>query len=170
VLHLRAATPADADVLAGTVTEGFASYRSFAPAGWRPPDRLELALGIAIRLGQPHLHAWIGEEDGAPVGHVVWLPASSSRHPSDEPGLAHLEQLFVRPAAWGGGAAHALMDRALAEAAQAGFTAMRLATPVGADRARRFYERGGWRLTAEPFADAALGLELVEYRHGLGAR
>jgi hypothetical protein len=45
VLRLRPATPADAEVLAATVAEGFTTYLDFAPPGWRAPQPLELALG-----------------------------------------------------------------------------------------------------------------------------
>jgi hypothetical protein len=41
---------------------------------------------------------------------------------------------------------------------------MRLFTPVAQARARRFYEREGWRPRGEEFHVAALGLVLIEYR------
>jgi GNAT superfamily N-acetyltransferase len=163
VLTLRRATAADADVLAGTVAEGFASYRAFAPPGWRAPDRLELALGIAVRLGQPSVRAWLAEDGEVPAGHVTWLPAAEARHASDEPGLAHLEQLFVRRAHWSTPAASLLLARAVEQAAAEGFRRMRLGTPTGQARARRFYEREGWTATGEPWAEQPLGLELIEY-------
>ena len=162
-MELRRATPADADELAATVSEGFEGYRAFAPPQWTAPDRLELALGLAMRLGNPAMRAWIAERDGEHQGHVTWLPATESRKPSDEEGLAHLEQLFARRAHWGPGTAKTLMDRAVEEAREAGFTKMRLATPTGHPRARRFYEREGWTAGAV-LPDEPIGLELVEYR------
>jgi hypothetical protein len=56
---------------------------------------------------------------------------------------------------------------ALEEAARRGFPTIRLFTPVGQARARRFYEREGWEERGEPF-DAPLGLSLIEYRRELG--
>jgi predicted GNAT family N-acyltransferase len=44
---------------------------------------------------------------------------------------------------------------------------MRLFTPEGQARARRFYEREGWVQYGEPF-EAGLGIPLVEYRRELG--
>lgn len=167
MLQLRAVTPADADALAATVLEGFATYREFAPEGWAPPDHLELALGLAARLSRPSVRGWLAEEDGAPVGHVTFLPATESQQQTDEPGLAHLEQLFVRRAHWGGGSASLLHDRAVEAARDDGYAEMRLATPIAHARARRFYERAGWTAVGAPFVAQPLGLELVEYRRGL---
>jgi GNAT superfamily N-acetyltransferase len=162
---IRRATPADADALATTVAEGFGSYREFAPPGWAPPERLEFALGIAVRLRRPHLLAWIAEDEtGMVAGHVTYLPATESRDPVDDPSLAHLEQLFVRRAYWGSGVASELLATAVEHAAAAGFAAMRLATPAAHHRARRFYEREGWTPHGEPFHGEAIGLRLLEYR------
>jgi GNAT superfamily N-acetyltransferase len=162
---IRRATPADADALATTVAEGFASYREFAPPDWQPPERLEFALGIAVRLRRATLEGWLAEDDaGVPAGHVTYLPAAESRDPVDDPALAHLEQLFVRPAHWGSGVASDLLAVAVAHATQAGYETMRLATPVDHHRARRFYEREGWAPHGEPFHGEALGLVLLEYR------
>lgn len=168
MLRLRPATPADADVVAATVVEGFDTYRAFAPPGWQPPDRLEFAIGIAARLGRASVRAWLAEDDGQPAGHVTYLPATEARRVSDEPGLAHLEQLFVRRAHWGRGAATALLGRATTDAAGEGYRAMRLFTPTGQHRARRFYEREGWAPTGAAWIEEPLGLELVEYRRELG--
>jgi hypothetical protein len=45
---------------------------------------------------------------------------------------------------------------------------MRLFTPAGQVRARRFYEREGWTVAGEPYDDEDLHLEIVEYRRALG--
>jgi hypothetical protein len=44
---------------------------------------------------------------------------------------------------------------------------MRLFVASGQRRARRFYEREGWRAASEPFLDPGPGLEIVEYRYVL---
>ena len=46
---------------------------------------------------------------------------------------------------------------------------MRLFTPVGHGRARRFYEREGWVPAGEEFHDAGPDLVLIEYRYALRA-
>jgi GNAT superfamily N-acetyltransferase len=170
VLEVRPATPADADALAATVSEGFETYRAFAPEGWEPPDRLELAIGIAVRLRDADQRTWVAvdrEDGGAVAGQVAYLPASSSRHPDSDPALAHLGQLFVRRRHWGTGLATRLLNVAIADATARGFTAMRLYTPAGQARARRFYEREGWSLHGKPMHEPSLGLVLVEYRRAL---
>ena len=168
VLDVRPATAADADALAETVWEGFESYRSFAPPDWRPPDRLELAIGIAVRLRDPEQQTWVAvDEDGDVAGQVSYLPATRARHPAEDARLAHLGQLFVRRAHWGSGVATRLLNLAIADAADRDFTAMRLFTPAEHGRARRFYEREGWAIRGEPMFELPLGLTLVEYRRDL---
>jgi hypothetical protein len=44
---------------------------------------------------------------------------------------------------------------------------MRLFTPSGQARARRFYEREGWTLADGPYDDDHVGLPVVEYRRAL---
>ena len=50
------------------------------------------------------------------------------------------------------------------EAGIRGFREMRLFTPVGQSRARRFYEREGWCSVGDPFDERGFGMELLEYR------
>ena len=163
-LVVRRATPADADALAEIVVDGFASYLEFAPAGWKAPDRLELALGFAVQLQTADRWCWIAEAGGAGVGQVAIMPVSLSRVPVDEPDLAHLSHLFVRRSAQGTGVAKRLLTLAHDEARAAGFTAIRLFTPADHARARRFYEREGWKPRGERFFEPPIGLDLIEYR------
>jgi GNAT superfamily N-acetyltransferase len=57
-----------------------------------------------------------------------------------------LDALYVRPAAWGTGVAARLHDRAVAALREAGVERARLWVLDANGRARRFYERRGWRL------------------------
>jgi GNAT superfamily N-acetyltransferase len=169
MFEVRPATPADAEGLTETVVEGFASYRSFAPEGWAPPDRIELGLGIAVALRQGHQRTWVAvDADGHVTGQVAYVPAAQSRMPADDPDLAHINQVFVRRAWWGTGLARTLLQVAVDDARAAGYTGMRLYTPEGQARARAFYEREGWTLTGPPLEGEPIGLTLVEYRRGLG--
>lgn len=166
--RIRRATPADADAIAATVSAGFETYRAFAPEGWQPPDPLELALGVVVRLKLPTLRGWVAEtEAGEVAGHVTYVPAADSKAGSDDPALAHLEQLFVRPAHFGGGLAARLLAVAVSDAAASGFTHIRLGTPRDHHRARRFYEREGWTTDEAPVEDEALGFVLILYRREL---
>ena len=166
--RLRRATSADADALADTVAEGFASYHAFAPEGWAAPGRLELAIGLAGRLLQDDVDVAIAEDaSGAPAGHVVLIPAARSRLPSDDAALGHLEQLFVRSAHWGDGTASALLAWAVAAAPARGFERLRLYTPLDHARALRFYEREGWERVGDPLDGEPVGLTLVQLRRAV---
>lgn len=166
---IRAATPGDAEAMDALAVAGIATYRAFAPEGWAPP-----AAGGAVERTRAWLEgddafALIAEDaDGTQAGHVMFVPAIRARVPSDDPALAHLAQLFLRPDQWGTGLATLLLRRATAEASRRGFTAMRLFSAAGQARARRFYEREGWAVAGPERLDADIGLDIVEYRRPLG--
>ena len=163
-MRLRVAVPEDAETLLGLMREGFEGYRSFAPAGWEP--EMPPVERYAERLAAPTTFCLVAEDDGAAAGHVGFLPTELAGHPDAAPGLAHLWQLFVRPAYWGTGLAAELLGRAVEEARTRGFDGMRLYTPAGQARARRFYEREGFAVVGGR-VDERLVLEIVEYRRGL---
>jgi GNAT superfamily N-acetyltransferase len=165
--ELRPAGLEDAGAIAQLDREGFEGYRAFAPPDWEPPTAEEEREWLSTHLGDPAVWCVLAEDSVGPAGHVAFMPAAHARHASKEPGLAHLWLLFVRTSLWGSGLATELHTRALEEAAARGFTAMRLFTPAGQGRARRFYEREGWTVAGDPFDDAEFGLALVEYRRGL---
>jgi GNAT superfamily N-acetyltransferase len=167
---LRPAVPADADAIARRMGDSFRDYSAFAPPGWEPPSAEDELGHLRERLGQPDVWCLVAEADGDQVGHVAILPAAIATRVSDEPGLAHLLGLFVRPSHWGTGLATELHGRALSEAAARGFSSIRLFAAAGQTRARRFYEREGWAAVSEPFEDPdfGFGLALVEYRRPLG--
>jgi GNAT superfamily N-acetyltransferase len=118
-----------------------------------------------LRDGLARDDVWclIAEEDGALAGHVAIMDATRHQRFPAEPGTAHLWQLFVRAPWWGSGLATQLLAAAVDEARARGYARMRLVTPAGQARARRFYEREGWS-AGEPFDDRELGLAIVEYR------
>jgi GNAT superfamily N-acetyltransferase len=93
--------------------------------------------------------------------------AVSAARTSVELAVRIVAQLFVRPAWQGRGIATRLMDAAAREARQRGFTRMRLWTPQGQSRARRFYEREGWTFTGAVHEDSPFGLPVVEYSRTL---
>jgi GNAT superfamily N-acetyltransferase len=57
-----------------------------------------------------------------------------------------VQRPYVVPEAWGTGAATGLLGDALGAVDRAGHAAVWLAVVEGLARARRFYEREGWRL------------------------
>ncbi len=164
----RAATPADAERITAVTMEGFETYRAFAPEGWTPPSASQEAERLLGMLGEDHVWYLVAEHEGGLVGHVGFLPADRlSFAQVDDPGLAHFRQLFVTRGHWGTGLARRLHAVAVDEARARDFTGMRLFTPGGQERARRFYEREGWSLARPPAFDERIGLEIAEYRHAL---
>jgi GNAT superfamily N-acetyltransferase len=167
---LRTATTDDAEQVADVLNEGFEGYRSFAPRGWEPPPAAGELRSVRARLADPATWCLLAEVDGAPAGHVALMPAAlHSAWPSDDPGLGHVWQLFVRPPWQGSGLASELHARLVARAGERGLRELRLFTPAGQARARRFYEREGWRPAAAEFDEPALGLVLVEYRRAISS-
>ena len=170
-VHTRPASLADLDSLLAHVQAGFASYTEFAPRGWRPRAVTRDREWTAELLSDPDtwtLLALVGERT---AGHVSFFPARE-REAHDErhwrrrpkvPGLAHLWQLFVLAEWWGRGVAPVLHEAAVAEMTTRGFERARLYTPTQQLRARRFYERRGWRAVGEQWSPE-LELPLTEYR------
>jgi len=166
VFAFRQAELADVGAVGEAVIRGFDGYRSFAPAGWEPPGAVGEVERIRGLMTSGDLWCELAERDGAWAGVVAFTPVSASFAPVDDPRLAHLRYLFVEPEWWGSGLAVVLHRRVLEEATRRGYTAMRLFTPAEQLRARRFYEREGWREGGE--APAAGGLPTVQYRRALG--
>jgi GNAT superfamily N-acetyltransferase len=94
---------------------------------------------------------------------MFWQAVSAGDQSAPEPGLAHLSQIFVLRDQWGSGVAAELLTGAVGEARRRGYERMRLFTPRDHGRARRFYEREGWRPTGEKRFGPELGLQIVEY-------
>jgi GNAT superfamily N-acetyltransferase len=164
----RTAGPEDAGPIAETVGLAFDRYREIAPAGWAPPP-VELD-PFRVRLRSPAVWCQVAEAGGRMAGHVALIPASlHASYPVDDASLAQLWQLFVREEHWGSGIAATLHAAVLDEAGRRNYVSFRLYTPAAQRRARRFYEREGWRAVGEPFVEPAFGgMELVEYRRPLG--
>ncbi len=160
MIAMRPVEPADVPALLEITLEGFETYRAFAPPDWELPELRHEQI-VAIE----DVATWIvaDGEDGAPVGHVLLIPASRSAAPVDDPKLGHLMQLFVRRTHWGTEVARVLHAAVLEDAARRGFEEVRLFTPTGQGRARRFYEREGWREVAT-VDETPLGFPIVEYR------
>lgn len=168
-LRLRRATSEDAPSLARGVIDGVADYPAFAPPDWRPPALADETRHLAAVLADERVHCVIAERDGAVVGQVTVMPAEQAAHPVPDPRLAHLSNLFVDRSEWGSGLAVALTRAAADAARERGFGELRLFVAEGQARARRFYEREGWRPRGDAWHDPVPGLRMLEYRMPLGA-
>jgi RimJ/RimL family protein N-acetyltransferase len=164
-LALRDATSGDAPRIAAAVREAIARYRDISPPGWRPDEHTDLE--ERATLVDATYRCVLAEPGGVLAGHVGWWPAAASRAGSDDPGLIHLRQLFVHPGWWGTGLADRLMAIAVDASRAGGFTRMRLFTPAAQGRARRFYERAGWRPAGPPIYEPRFGMPIIEYARDL---
>jgi RimJ/RimL family protein N-acetyltransferase len=163
--NIRPATHDDAERLNALVRAAFEDYISISPPGWTPrehPVEEEHAI-----LDDPDARTLLAEPGGVPASTVMYRPASTSRLRSDDPGLVHFVCLFVDPAWQGSGLARRLHQRAVEDCRARGFTSMVLFTPYGQGRARRFYERQGWRHVADDFADERFGMPTSQYAYTL---
>ena len=169
-IRYRPATARDAVIAATVVIEGFETYRNFAPAGWRPPSRLEEERDLHMRLARGDVHARLALGEQAVAGFSSWAPACTRGEPPEPiPGRAHLSALFIARAHWGSGLATDLLAWAVTSMRDSGFREAQLFTPRDHGRARAFYEREGWR----PEPDGAvfspeLDLDLMLYLRPLG--
>ena len=164
MIETRPATPSDAGSVAATINEGFQSYRAWAPADWTPPVIGEGDPGrFAGALARPDVWFLVAAHGGEVVGHVALARSTREDPGPPPPGTVFLWELFVRTEWHGHGVATELIHAAVAEAARRGFSHIRLWTPEGAGRARRFYEREGWALTGRVHPSSDVGLPTVEY-------
>jgi RimJ/RimL family protein N-acetyltransferase len=136
-LRIRAAVPSDAEALA--VLQADASLAGLAHVF--PPDRYpfpheEVRERWRVVVVDAGARVLVAEEDGVPVGvaavRVGWL-----------------DGFYVAPSRWGSDVAPELHDAALEAAAALGASKVRLWVLEENSRARRFYERRGWRENGE---------------------
>lgn len=167
---IRRATPADAELLAAlgerTFRDAFAADNSAADmdaytahAYGVEQQRAELSLADATFL--------IAEAEGTAAGYAFLRSAPVPAHVTDpapgQPGAAVEIARFYVDAPWHGrGIAHALMDAAIAEAAQRAARTIWLGVWERNARAIRFYAKRGFRdIGSQPFV---LGSDLQHDR------
>jgi GNAT superfamily N-acetyltransferase/ketosteroid isomerase-like protein len=160
----RLAGPRDVGTLVTTLAEALESYREWAPADWsRPSQSAETTEALAEALSRPDVWCLVAGSQSGPVGHVALSPTTIVQPEPAPAGTVNLWQLFVRLSWQGRGVGRRLMRSALAEAHRRGFARLRLWTPRGAARSRRFYEREGWTPTGNERDESPIGLPIVEY-------
>ena len=167
-LRYRAATPRDATIIGELVAAGFATYREFAPPGWRPRTVHQEEGAVYDRLSRGDALGWLAFDDSALVGVTGWMPAltfGENRRPI--PGRAHLWSLFVAETYWGTGLAARLLDWSVTTMRDCGNEMAQLMTPRDSKRARAFYEREGWTTSGDDAFNAELDLHLVMYERRL---
>ncbi len=142
--RIRAAEPADAR---GIAEVHVASWR-WAYAGDLPQQVLD-ALSVDEREGMwsdvisdPAASIAVADEDG----RVAGFASTGATRDADAPAsTGELFAIYLAPEAAGRGVGRALLDRAERGFREAGFDRATLWVLASNDRARRFYERAGWR-------------------------
>lgn len=164
----RVAAPDDAPAVAAVLAEGFAGYRAWAPPEWQPPLLTSAGVaGIANALARADTWCVLALDHEELIGHVALAPFTREDPAPAPPDTIFLWQLFVRPRWQGRAVATRLLALAIAESVRRDFASMRLWTPQGAKRARRFYEREGWTTTGHIHTDSPSGLPTVQYARRL---
>jgi ribosomal protein S18 acetylase RimI-like enzyme len=102
---------------------------------------------------------FVAERDGIVVG---WATVG----PSHEQGeLGEVHGIYVAPEAWGTGAGPALIRTAVGELRAHGYGHAVLWVLADNPRARRFYEREGWRIDGARRTGEHLGIRTEEVRY-----
>jgi GNAT superfamily N-acetyltransferase len=142
---IRRAVPADASVVAGIQVRGWQwGYRGILP------DEFLASLSVAERTAKwaaqldpaYRPRTWLAQADGAPGAFVTCGPA---RDDDVSPTTGEVYALYQEERASGSGVARLLMAHALDDLRTEGFESAVLWVLERNPRARRFYEKGGWR-------------------------
>jgi GNAT superfamily N-acetyltransferase len=153
-LLLRQGNAADEQAAIEVIRAAMVTYGDWCP-DWELPHDMEARERARWRASDSSLQRLVVCVDERVVGVSV-----SKRAP-----IAVLSLLMVAPMAWGTGVAMRLHDRALRDADA---RSIRLTVPEANGRARRFYEKNGWRRTsARAQTNAWLGLPMLEYARDL---
>jgi ribosomal protein S18 acetylase RimI-like enzyme len=116
-----------------------------------------------------------GDNGDAVIGFAAFGPERDEDYQPGQPlreppehRRAELYGIYVLPARWSTGAGRALMDGVLSLTEQAGYTDISLWVLEVNIRARRFYEKAGFRLTGESGVLRGLpGVTQVRYRRAI---
>jgi ribosomal protein S18 acetylase RimI-like enzyme len=158
---LRQAKQADADVI--TVVH---------EAGWRAGYAHLFSRDVLERAIQKHCSRWASvlansefenttllvlEHQQQIIGFAHFGPSGNELSSYDRSGRAELYSFYVRPDRWGTGAASVLIQQVIELLRHRGEKAVYLYTAAGTPRARRFYEKSGFRETGSTSVYQLLG-------------
>jgi ribosomal protein S18 acetylase RimI-like enzyme len=160
VITYRPGEPKDIPALVDLLTRCDATIAEWAPPGYVPPPTEVDTDRLAQRMADPATGVTVADRDGTAVGF-------STIRPGDEPGHGHISNLFVDPDHWGEGIGRELLARAERLMRERGWSVGELSTQSLNARARRLYERAGWRDTGGRHPHEEDGLEMAEYERDL---
>ena len=155
-MRVRRAGPADARGIAEVHTRTWqAAYRHVFPAEVLDDLDVEERVRGWLERIEGDMDVWVAETEGGIVG---FLAAGPSR---TEDGPGEVYAIYVLPEAWGSGAGPSLMAAFKDWLAQEGYPTAMLWVLADNPRARRFYEREGWRVDGSR-VDTIRGIEVEE--------
>ena len=137
------------------------AYAGLMPADYlvaMDHDRVEAAARLAARLAGGPTSLLVGLDDSGEVAGMCSFGAAR-----EEPDSGELYALNVHPRSWGSGVGSALLHEA--ERGLASFPSAYLWVVEGNARARRFYERHGWRADGGRKIDDTFGTGVTELRY-----
>jgi ribosomal protein S18 acetylase RimI-like enzyme len=164
---VRDATVHDVEVLADVhVRTWRKAYRGDVPQQYLDQmDAAERQQGWRQILQKPGSATTLVAEHES-KGVVGFIRVSPSRDTDTDPRLVgEVQALYLLPGCWGQGAGRLLMDAGLRRLAETGFRENLLWVLATNDRARRFYEAGGWRPDGATKMDDSRGFSLFEVRY-----
>jgi len=168
-VRLRRATVDDAEALAGIHVRGWQwGYRKQLPDDYlrdlSVERRAEQWRGWLLDPGDTS--TWVAEDDGGEAGRPLgFVAAGPSRDPDPPAGTGEVYAIYVEEDAAGTGAGAALLTHACEWLADRGFDRASLWVLETNARARRFYERAGWRPDGEVKAEPREDFEMREVRY-----
>ena len=165
-VEIRRAVPGDALAIAeAEVASWRAAYADLMPAAYLAAlsehDRAETWRADLEKHGERgRKRTWLAEDGGSVLGFS--LAGLQTGAPA---GLGLLYFLYFRPEAWGEGLAAPFMERVIDDLRDQGVTMAQLWVLAENQRARRFYERLGWRPDGERSSEDYGGVSLEALRY-----
>jgi GNAT superfamily N-acetyltransferase len=163
---VRAAIPDDAEAIGKIRIRGWQfAYRGLLPdevlSGLSDDERLAHRRD-RLRSPPAGTQAWVAELDGHVAGFALSGP---SRYGDSGPGTGELFAIYLEPDAVGLGLGRSLMEQAERGMWADGYHRAVLWVLRGNARARRFYERAGWRPDGASQEEELDGALLREVRY-----
>jgi len=168
---VRPATVHDAAGIAHVHVESWrAAYKGIVPQDFLDAMSEERRTGqwADILTGGTYRN-WVAVRDGRVLGFAGTTDPDAADAPDVAPDGMELATIYVLREAWGTGVGRALMDEVIAQHVADGTPELVLWVFTENDRARRFYERAGWRAdgTERNLAVRDAQLPMVRYRRTL---
>lgn len=176
-IHVRHGVREDADTLARAHIDAWrVAYRGVIPDEYLDSPEFESERTTMWQgwtwPNQPGAQLFVPEVDGRVVGFGLVGPERGD-HAGAHTRRGEVYAFYLHPTAWGSGAASATMARCTEFLRDAGFTEAVLWVLRDNPRARRFYEKSGWRVTGEetswdgPSTAAKLPVPVTETQYGI---